>query len=238
MRFQLPKPLHGWREFVGEVGIIVLGILIALGAGQIAETIHEQKMAAEARENVRAEAAFNLSSIRGRLDVQGCIERRLDALSRILSAAGESDLQPQPSWIARPPTMPFFRGRWSAATASGRNSLFPSEEQERFSQLYELFGRYEDYQAKEQIVWAQLRALETWRGPLGGEARLSFANALQQAKYYAWDLNYAGTFAVQNGIAMGLLDSHPQKELAAICLPVTMKRSEALRRLKTKFGEP
>ena len=30
MHFHLPKPLHGWREFVGEVGIIVIGVLIAL----------------------------------------------------------------------------------------------------------------------------------------------------------------------------------------------------------------
>ncbi len=26
MHFHLPKPLHGWREFVGEVGIIVVGV--------------------------------------------------------------------------------------------------------------------------------------------------------------------------------------------------------------------
>jgi hypothetical protein len=25
MHFHLRKPLHGWREFAGEVGIIVLG---------------------------------------------------------------------------------------------------------------------------------------------------------------------------------------------------------------------
>ena len=36
MRFNLPKPLHGWREFAGEVGVIVLGVLIALGFEQIA----------------------------------------------------------------------------------------------------------------------------------------------------------------------------------------------------------
>ena len=29
MHLHLPKPLHGWRAFVGEVGIIVLGVLIA-----------------------------------------------------------------------------------------------------------------------------------------------------------------------------------------------------------------
>ena len=28
MHFHLPKPLHGWRAFAGEVGIIVIGVLI------------------------------------------------------------------------------------------------------------------------------------------------------------------------------------------------------------------
>jgi len=36
MHIPLPKPLHGWRAFVGEVGIIVLGVLIALAFGQLA----------------------------------------------------------------------------------------------------------------------------------------------------------------------------------------------------------
>jgi hypothetical protein len=30
--------LHGWRQFVGEVGIIVVGVLIALGAEQVWRT--------------------------------------------------------------------------------------------------------------------------------------------------------------------------------------------------------
>ena len=34
MRFQLLKPLRGWRAFFGEVGVIVLGVLIALGASR------------------------------------------------------------------------------------------------------------------------------------------------------------------------------------------------------------
>lgn len=34
MHFHLPKPLHGLHEFIGEVRIIVLRVLIALGAEQ------------------------------------------------------------------------------------------------------------------------------------------------------------------------------------------------------------
>lgn len=30
MLFRLPQPLHGWREFVHEVIIVVIGVLLAL----------------------------------------------------------------------------------------------------------------------------------------------------------------------------------------------------------------
>ena len=238
MHFHLPKPLHGWRAFFGEVGIIVVGVLIALGAGQVVELVHDRQVAEEARENVRAEAAMDLGFLQGRASVQGCIERRLAALSAILGKAGEGTPQPRPTWISLPPTVPFFTGRWQAATASGRNSLFSAKEQEQFGQLYQIFGRYNDYQPREQEVWADLRALETWQGPLGPEARLAFAKSLQQAKYLAWDLNYAGTYALRTGAAMGLLHPAEREPTAAICLPITTPRAEALRRLAPPLGEP
>jgi hypothetical protein len=31
MLFRLPKPLHGWREFIHEIVIVVIGVLLALG---------------------------------------------------------------------------------------------------------------------------------------------------------------------------------------------------------------
>ena len=45
MHFHLPKPLHGWREFWGEVGIIVIGVLIALGAQQVVESARDRRVA-------------------------------------------------------------------------------------------------------------------------------------------------------------------------------------------------
>ncbi|MDH7638704.1 hypothetical protein [Sphingomonas oryzagri] len=49
------KPVHGWREFFGEVGIIVLGVMIALGAEQIAEILHWREQVLEARDTMRSE---------------------------------------------------------------------------------------------------------------------------------------------------------------------------------------
>ena len=55
MHFHLPKPLHGWREFAGEVGIIVLGVMIALGAGQLVEAAHQKQEGVQADDAIRNE---------------------------------------------------------------------------------------------------------------------------------------------------------------------------------------
>jgi hypothetical protein len=55
MHFHLPKPLHGWRELVGEVGIIVIGVLIALGAEQLVEAWHWSKKVEAAKESINFE---------------------------------------------------------------------------------------------------------------------------------------------------------------------------------------
>ena len=238
MHVHLPKPLHGWRAFLGEVGIIVLGVLIALSAEQLVESIHQRHVAAEARENVRAEAALDMKFIRSRLAVQHCIDDRLDELGNLLSDAGDGAMKRQPTWISRPPVSPFFTRRWEAATASGRNSLFPPKEQELYGDLYEIFARFSDYEAREQQVWSDLRALETWRGPLGPEARLSFAKDLQQARYLAWDLKVGATIADRH--AAGALPVHggADKSAMRICLSITTLRTEALRQLQSSYGEP
>jgi hypothetical protein len=238
MHFHLPKPLHGWREFAGEVAIIGLGVLIALGAEQVVELVHDRQLAADARQNIRAEAAINVGFIRDRLSTQACIDRRLGELQDILSQSGDRPLVRQPTWVSRPPIWPIFFGRWQAATASGRNSLFSPREQGRFSMLYRIFSQYDADQAREQEVWSQLRALEWWHGPLGPQARLDFAQALQQAKYISWDLHYAGTYALGDAVEMALPDRPVPPSLHSICLPITEARMDALKRLKDRFGEP
>jgi hypothetical protein len=238
MHVHLPKPMHGWREFAGEVGIIVVGVLIALAAEQVVEAAHDRQLASEARDNVRAEAATNIGFIRDRLSTQACIDQRIYELQSILSRSGEGPLTPQPAWVSRPPLWPFFFGRWEAATASGRNSLFSSREQARFSVLYRVFSQYDADQAREQAVWSELRALEWWRGDLGPQARLSFTQALQQAKYLSWELHYAGTTALRLADQMRLSDKPVPPELHAICVPITDTRAVALKRLKDPFGEP
>jgi plasmid stability protein len=59
MDIHLPKPFHNWREFLKEYGIIVLGVLTALGLEQAIEAIHHHSEVQEAREALNREMAHN-----------------------------------------------------------------------------------------------------------------------------------------------------------------------------------
>ncbi|MFX8887306.1 hypothetical protein ABTM83_19805, partial [Acinetobacter baumannii] len=53
MEIHKPKPVHSWRELLSELGVVVVGIMIALGAEQVVETIHRDHQRAELREALR-----------------------------------------------------------------------------------------------------------------------------------------------------------------------------------------
>ena len=78
MHFHLPKPLHGWREFVGEVGIIVVGVLIALGAEQLVQNLRDRQLAHEARSNIQAELRTNLRQTIANQASMAAQERQLE----------------------------------------------------------------------------------------------------------------------------------------------------------------
>jgi type II secretory pathway pseudopilin PulG len=87
MHVHLPKPLHGWRALAGEVGIIVVGVLIALAAEQTVQAVHERSIAREARNNVIAEIEQDMDVFRRRAQIQPCIDRRLDEIEQLIRAA-------------------------------------------------------------------------------------------------------------------------------------------------------
>ena len=62
MDIHKPKPWHGWREFLKEYAIIVVGVLTALGAEQTVEWLHHGAELKETRAAIRAEIVDNLTT--------------------------------------------------------------------------------------------------------------------------------------------------------------------------------
>lgn len=168
MHIHLPKPLHGWREFLGEVGIIVIGVLIALGFEEVASNFRNAPSRQEATDSVFAELRQNVSYLKGRMATQYCVERRLDEIGDLLAKAGTGRVSPQPKWIGQPSVWFASDEAWVAATGSGRASLFSPDQQLQLSAIYVTTNRFVDAENREQEAWAQLRGLEGWTSPLGG----------------------------------------------------------------------
>ncbi len=159
MHFHLPKPLHGWREFAGEVGIIVIGVLIALGAEQIVENIHWHHQLEVERRALDSEVISNLNAVQGRMVLEPCIRRRLQELARILN----EDPAKAPRLIGPvgiPVPIGGSRGAWNIAVASGTISHMPLEEQLAYSNAFANYENWDAMRRDERAAWIHLNVLD------------------------------------------------------------------------------
>lgn len=247
MDIHKPKPWHGWRGFLKEYGIIVLGVLTALAFEEVARVAHDHATEQEARDAVYAEVRQNLSYMQGRLVTQDCVERRLDEIGTLVAKAREGEISPDPQWIGQPSIWFMADQRWQAATGSGRASLFSPNQQSGLAGVYVLTKQFAEAESREQAAWAQLRGLESWSGPLGAAGRVHFVTALQTARYELWEIRILSGVAFQRAQALGLRDLTPKAQSEgysiphAVCLPINTPREKALailNRDSPPWGQP
>ncbi len=143
MLFHLPKPLHGWREFAGEVGIIVIGVLIALGFQQLMEAWNWHDEAKKAVETLKKESSANFNYSAERVAAQPCLDAQLDRLMAVVMNSAER-LRPVakiPSTIGdlafRQPTgRPYANDVWNSVVSDGVASHLNSEGRAMMSKYY------------------------------------------------------------------------------------------------------
>jgi hypothetical protein len=160
MHIHLPKPLHGWRAFVGEISVIVLGVLIALALEQVVEAIHEDHIASEAREAVRAEVRENLWWLEYRGQRQPCISKRLAQLDDLLARARQGESIPVVQHLGLLGHAKITRLRWEANSEAGRASLFSGDEQRMLGNMYFTTEQFWEAQQQEEIAWSKMRFIQ------------------------------------------------------------------------------
>lgn len=173
MHFHLPKPLHGWREFAGEVGIIVLGVLIALTAEQVAE---ELQWHAKIR---RAEAAMRLELAEddgpqaySRLAIASCLDEQI---ARIHDSAGRVAPSQLRQWIVdyAPPFSTWDSEAWKAVVASDAGSHMGPDRLVQWSSSYRLMPTINEHNEQETQLAGELRdAIPPSGAPSGDDIRM------------------------------------------------------------------
>jgi hypothetical protein len=131
-----PKPFHNWREFLKEYGIIVLGVLTALGGEQAIETLHHRSEVQEVREALHEELGWNLASLKMQTNVSNCILTRLDEIEKWRKSWAEG----RPLRLNRPINIPqyfvFRNSSWSV-TVGDAAAHMPLGEREAYARLYD-----------------------------------------------------------------------------------------------------
>ena len=160
MHFHLPKPLHGWREFAGEVGIIVVGVLIALAFEQVVQSIHDRSVADQAREAIRAEVRENLWWLEFRDSYEPCIDGTLAQLGAVLARVRGGQPTPLITNVRLPVYAKITSLRWNANAEAGRTSLFSGNEQRLLGNMYFTTEDFRASQDQEETVWARMGFVE------------------------------------------------------------------------------
>jgi len=162
MDIHKPKPIHNFSEFLKEVGTIVLGVSIALGAEQAVEYFHWRGQVAQAREVVATEMATNVRNALYRMRTSVCVERRLDELGAILDTASKTGSLPPLGDIAMPHRGFWPNGAWNSVVASQTAAHFPRQQFTDITSSYTQIERQAGFSVEEMAAWY---ALYTMVGP-------------------------------------------------------------------------
>ncbi|HEX5237199.1 MAG TPA: hypothetical protein VFW39_01885 [Sphingomicrobium sp.] len=175
MHVHVPKPLHGWRAFVGEVGIIVLGVLIALGFGQIVEQWQWHRQVVTTRDALANELAASANQGGERLALEECLRGRIGELSARLNSNNDRWVgDPLPlgpggttaHWDDRSirqvywaPLRGWSQDSWDAAKSSEVVDHMSRDEVAAYSAVYAEIEAIHDFQGQEFQLESKLSFL-------------------------------------------------------------------------------
>lgn len=128
--FKLSPP-HGWPAIWWELGVVAIGVLIALGAQQVVESTRQSQDRAFTEAALRDELGLNAMMAFERLAIEDCLRGRIASLAGKLNAGGDR-WQADPIEVRsttysafampgayRAPNRQWSHAAWDTAVASG-----------------------------------------------------------------------------------------------------------------------
>lgn len=122
-----PKPLHSVREFLSEIGVIVVGVLIALGLEQSIESLHWRHRVEQTELLLRLEARENASQGRQYQALKPCADAYLERLQSDLLKHDSTDIARLYEFGTPFLSVPWKVSAWESAVASQISDHMPSE---------------------------------------------------------------------------------------------------------------
>jgi hypothetical protein len=182
MRFRLPRPLHGWREFAYEIVIVVIGVLLALGGAQLIDSLHSRSEVASFREAVDHELGRDLGIYQSMMPWRVCVTRRTRELERFLADARAGRHDPLARPIGRPFMQTFYFSAWDNKGGAVTDQL-PFKLRTAYGEVYDEFRENEKVLLNERDAWRSLAQFEVPL-PLDVASQLRLRELLSRVEQY------------------------------------------------------
>ncbi|MES2903026.1 MAG: hypothetical protein V4696_02470 [Pseudomonadota bacterium] len=172
-----------WRRIAGEIGIIVVGVLIALAAEQAAQSFNLRQRASAAEEAMALEIENSLLANAELVRLDRCVEVQLLALEQAIVT---NDRVAAGRIVERGSI--FGAGRlWAdnafeAALTAQISDYLGSEKLKRYSQVYDMIRKARAAQEQRELTISALRTLRIAGAPASPEITQSLLTAAAQLR--------------------------------------------------------
>src|SRR6185312_14580209 len=167
------KPWHGGREFLQEIGTIVIGVLLALAGEQAVQALHGKQQANAGEAVLKDAFVREVDNAALREAQDACVTERLAALSSIVQRGSETGRLPPIGVIGHPSFTPWTVGAWEALVADQTVSHLPRDKAIAYTAIVQQTRYLSGLSDREEDQWSLLDSM------VGSGRRLSDVEAEQ-----------------------------------------------------------
>lgn len=227
---KIPRPLNGWRVFAGEVGVIVLGVLLALGAQQIVEDMRIRADVREFRRTIDHEIGLNLYVYEVRSRSSACNEKRINDLIEWVKTARNGQELPEIA-VGAPYVVSGYRSAWDNRDGNVFAHV-PADVRQKYAEFYDELENNWDKLIRELDVWFAIQRYAI-PGPVSIDDRRDMYRQLRTLLVLntVWvpNVDISKEIAGKLGVKPIRPDSLPETALveAAKCRPMFPRKAES-----------
>jgi hypothetical protein len=231
MEIHKPKPVHNWREFLSEISVVVVGIVIALAGEQIVETIGHDHQVSIGERALRADYTKFVQNQAEHAAASTCVAKRLAELRAIVDDGARSGVLGTVGPIPQPHEHSWEITTWDSMVASGAASHVPQAQVIRYSQISHWAKDTHATGTQEAEVWSALNSLTGAPRRFSDAEQAKLRDDIAQAAHFSALMDVIGK---TTEAAIVETDQVPPAEIAA--KRATGERSEFVTRMCTPIS--
>jgi hypothetical protein len=190
-------PVRSVKDFFVHIGVVTLGILIALGLEQLVEAHHRANLAKIAVAGFRKELAYNEGQVKDVLarmpELQGKIERAISALS-----AAPIPAQAEPINYPGISLDLVSTASWDTAIATQALNELPFDAVTRYAEAYGTLRLFVETEREGLTIWQGVHRFGTNPAALTQDQRTMLIQELRHYSNVLTVIDFAGAGALKS----------------------------------------